>query len=64
MDDERAREGAEAAEGGPGDDAIETAGGVATAGRRMITEDWAATILGLVLLVLVLAGVIGKGLVP
>ncbi len=45
-------------------DAIETAGGVATAGRRLITEDWAATILGLVLLGLVLAGVIGKGVVP
>jgi hypothetical protein len=46
------------------DEAIEVAGGVATAGRRMLTEDWAATILGLVLLVLVLAGVIGKGMVP
>jgi len=30
----------------------------------MINEDWAATILGLVLLLLVLTGVIGKGLVP
>jgi hypothetical protein len=45
-------------------DAIETAGGVATAGRRLITEDWAATILGLVLLALILVGVIGKGMVP
>jgi hypothetical protein len=45
-------------------DAIETAGGVATAGRRVFNEDWAATILGLVLLGLVLAGVIGKGMVP
>jgi hypothetical protein len=46
------------------DDAIETAGGVAAAGRRAVNEDWAATILGLVLLLLTLAGVIGKGLVP
>jgi hypothetical protein len=48
----------------PSDDAIETAGGVAEAGRRAINEDWAATVLGLVLLVLVLSGVIGKGLIP
>jgi hypothetical protein len=34
------------------------------AGRRSINEDWAATIIGLVLLGLVLAGVITKGLVP
>ncbi len=47
-----------------GDDAIETAGGVAAAGRRAINEDWAATVLGLVLVILALAGVIGKGLVP
>lgn len=33
-------------------------------GRGGINEDWAATIVGLVLLVLVLSGVIGKGLVP
>ena len=46
------------------DEPIEDVGGVAAAGRRMISEDWAATILGLVLLVLVLAGVIGKGMVP
>ncbi len=64
MDDERARTGDEATNGVPDDDAIETAGGVATAGRRLINEDWAATILGLVLLLLVLSGVIGKGLVP
>jgi hypothetical protein len=51
-------------EGEPDDDTIATTGGVATAGRRVITEDWAATILGLVLLVLVLAGVIGTGIVP
>ena len=64
MDDERAPVGAEAPDGAADDDAIETAGGVAVAGRRLITEDWAATILGLVLLGLVLAGVIGKGMVP
>ena len=29
-----------------------------------INEDWAATVVGLVLVVLVLAGVIGKGLIP
>ena len=46
------------------DDNIEVAGGVAAAGRRAINEDWAATILGLVLLGLVLSGVIGKGLIP
>ena len=46
------------------DEPIEVAGGVPAAGRRMISEDWAATILGLVLLALVLAGVIGKGMVP
>jgi uncharacterized integral membrane protein len=32
--------------------------------RALISEDWAATIVGLVLLVLVLIGVIGKGMVP
>ncbi len=47
-----------------GDEPIEVAGGVAAAGRRLISEDWAATILGLVLLALVLAGIIGKGMVP
>ncbi|SDQ79911.1 hypothetical protein [Thermostaphylospora chromogena] len=36
----------------------------ATGRRRSIDEDWAATILGLVLLVLVIAGVIPTGLVP
>lgn len=46
------------------DDTIEVAGGVAAAGRRAVTEDWAATILGLALLLLTLAGVIGKGMVP
>ncbi len=48
----------------PDDDIIEVAGGVAAAGRRLITEDWAATIVGLALLLLTLAGVIGKGMVP
>ncbi|WP_283135193.1 hypothetical protein [Rhizohabitans arisaemae] len=32
--------------------------------RRTIDEDWAATIVGLALLVLVLTGVIPVGLVP
>jgi hypothetical protein len=32
--------------------------------RRLMTEDWAATILGLVLLLLAMAGVIAKGMVP
>ena len=32
--------------------------------RPNFNEDWAATIVGLVLLVLVLAGVITKGMVP
>ena len=36
----------------------------ASAVRRSISEDWAATILGLVLLGLALVGVITKGLVP
>jgi len=46
------------------DEPIEIAGGVATSGRRVISEDWAATILGLVILALVLGGIIGKGVVP
>lgn len=33
-------------------------------GRTAISEDWAATIVGLVLLALVLVGVIPVGLVP
>lgn len=37
---------------------------VAAANRRAISEDWAATIVGLVLVALVLAGVITKGLIP
>ena len=63
-DDERARTAAEVLEGEPDKDAIETTDSVATAGRRLITEDWAATIVGLVLLALVLVGVIGRGMVP
>lgn len=35
-----------------------------TESRIAISEDWAATILGLVLLILVLTGVIPTGLVP
>jgi hypothetical protein len=53
-----------AATGRDRDDQSEPAIGVAAAGRRLISEDWAATILGLVLVALVLAGVIGKGMVP
>lgn len=41
------------------DDAV-----VAAASRRMLSEDWLATIVGLVLLLLVLAGVITKGMIP
>lgn len=37
---------------------------VAAANRRAISEDWAATLLGLVLVALVLAGVITDGLIP
>jgi hypothetical protein len=32
--------------------------------RTGINEDWAATVVGLVLVILVLAGVITKGMVP
>jgi hypothetical protein len=64
MNDERLEAGAEPSAEAVDGDAIETAGGVAAAGRRAITEDWAATILGLALLLLTLAGVIGKGMVP
>jgi hypothetical protein len=37
---------------------------IETAWRRSINEDWLATIVGLLLIALVLAGIIGKGLVP
>ena len=37
---------------------------VAAANRRAISEDWAATVFGLVLVALVLAGVITDGLIP
>ena len=36
----------------------------AASGGIRISEDWAATLVGLVLVVLVLVGVIAKGLVP
>ncbi|WP_405147493.1 hypothetical protein OG589_07865 [Sphaerisporangium sp. NBC_01403] len=36
----------------------------ASGGGRTLNEDWAATILGLVLLVLIIIGVIPTGLVP
>lgn len=32
--------------------------------RPALNEDWAATIVGLILLILVLAGVITKGMIP
>ncbi|GAA3098603.1 hypothetical protein [Streptosporangium carneum] len=35
-----------------------------TEGRTAVSEDWAATVVGLVLLALVLTGVIPVGLVP
>ncbi|MFF0573367.1 hypothetical protein ACFY19_38895 [Streptosporangium saharense] len=37
---------------------------VETEGRAAVNEDWAATVVGLVLLALVLFGVIPVGLVP
>ncbi len=48
--------------GRPGDDS--DAPEPEAAVRRLVTEDWAATILGLALLLLALAGVIGKGMIP
>ena len=48
MDQER--EDVADADAADGDEPIEVAGGVAAAGRRLISEDWAATVLGLVLL--------------
>ncbi|MEU1876328.1 hypothetical protein ABZ470_03385 [Streptosporangium sp. NPDC020072] len=44
------------------DPPVETA--VESEGRTAVNEDWAATIVGLVLLALVLVGVIPVGLVP
>jgi hypothetical protein len=64
MVSERADPDADPGTGEHEDDTIEVAGGVAAAGRRAVNEDWAATILGLVLLLLTLVGVIGKGMVP
>ncbi|MGU3292561.1 hypothetical protein [Williamsia sp. M5A3_1d] len=37
---------------------------VSTLQRRWLTEDWAAVVVGLVLILLVFAGVIPTGLVP
>ncbi|MEV7006176.1 hypothetical protein [Streptosporangium sp. NPDC051022] len=42
----------------------ETGPPTAPEGRTAINEDWAATVVGLVLVVLVLTGVIPVGLVP
>jgi hypothetical protein len=47
----------------PGTAAADTPS-VATANRRAISEDWAATLVGLVLIALVLAGVLTDGLIP
>jgi hypothetical protein len=41
-----------------------TSTGVARAGQLSINEDWAATVVGLALIALTLAGVIPTGLVP
>lgn len=48
----------------PAGGTTDATGTAAQASRRLITEDWAATILGLALLALCLVGVIGKGMVP
>jgi hypothetical protein len=37
---------------------------VAAANRRAISEDWAATLVGLVIIALVLAGILTDGLIP
>ena len=37
---------------------------VAAATRRAISEDWAATLVGLILVALVLAGILTDGLIP
>jgi hypothetical protein len=37
---------------------------VAAATRRAISEDWAATLIGLILLALVLAGVLTDAIIP
>jgi hypothetical protein len=52
------------ASGGDRDEQSESAVGVAAPRRGLISEDWAATVLGLVLVALVLTGVIGTGMVP
>jgi hypothetical protein len=35
-----------------------------TPGRFRVNEDWAATLVGLVLVLLAIAGIIGKGIIP
>lgn len=47
----------------PGDSPVEPPS-VAAATRRAISEDWAATIVGLALLFLVLAGIITGEMIP
>lgn len=37
---------------------------VSAASRRAISEDWAATLAGLILVALVLAGILTDGLIP
>lgn len=62
MTEESRTDGGAGAPGGPDDDiaVVEPVAAV----RRLVTEDWAATILGLVLLLLALVGVITKGMIP
>jgi hypothetical protein len=48
----------------PDPDAVATTGEVEAVQRTWLTEDWLATAVGLVLVLLVLAGAIPKGLVP
>lgn len=42
----------------------EAAATTAETGGFRVNEDWAATVIGLLLVALVLAGIIGKGIVP
>jgi hypothetical protein len=66
MDRERKSVDSESSE--PAPDELATSAGPGrddeTHPRRAISEDWAATIVGLGLLLLALLGVIGKGVIP
>jgi hypothetical protein len=48
----------------PTEPAVAEPGSVARASRLSISEDWAATVVGLALIALTLAGFIPTGLVP